>query len=157
MWHVLKHPVPSFCRNFSPAAGCLLQHQCLPGIFWAGLEWTISGHEVMWQLLLPPQVFKSANCTAVVDIFPRAHLFIACTLSTDTTNWSGDLMEWIQAATHLASLLPEVRMATSSYTIQRRSWLERVMWSSLRVTSTRGQWELLTSTHFRFDLCHCKV
>lgn len=137
------------CRNFSPAAGCFLQHQCIPWVFWAGLEWPIPGHEVMRQLLLLSQVPKTAKHTLLVDSFLWVHLLIVRTLPTDTTNWSGVLMEWMEAVTHLASSLLEARTVTSSCMIQQRSWLERVMWSLLRVTSTRDQWELWTSTHFR--------
>lgn len=149
--HVLKVPVHSFCRNISPAAGCLLQHQCLPGVFRARLYWTMSGHEVMWQLLLLSQVLKTADCAHVVDFLPRVQLFITHTLPTDTTNWSGVHMEWIPTVTHLGSLLQEARTAMSSCMILQRSWLERATWSLLRVTSTQGQWELSTSTHSKYD------
>lgn len=62
---VPKVPVLSFCRNISPAAGCLLQHQCLPGVFRTRSGWAISGHEVMWQLLLHSQVLETADYIVV--------------------------------------------------------------------------------------------
>lgn len=57
---LLKDPISNLCRNVGPAAGCFLQHQCIPGILRAGFERPISGHEVMRQLLVLSQVYQ--NC-----------------------------------------------------------------------------------------------
>lgn len=54
------------CRNISSAAGCFLQHKCLPGVFWARLYGTMSGNEVLWHLLLFPQVWKNKTLTACI-------------------------------------------------------------------------------------------
>lgn len=131
--HAPKVPVLSLCRNISPAAGCLLQHQCLPGVFRAGPDWAVSGHEVMWQLLLCSQVLKAADCHHVVDLFPSSaavhHTFFVLSLPADITNWSGVRMGWTAKVTRRGFLLQEARTATSSCTTPQRSWQERAMWS----------------------------
>ena len=65
----------SLCRNISPTAGCLLQHQCLLGVFRAGLGWAVTGHEVMWQLLFHSQVLNTTDYWHFVDCF-FYHLWI---------------------------------------------------------------------------------
>lgn len=86
-----------------------------------------------------------------VDFLPSVPLLITQLPPTDTTNWSGAHMEWMTAVTRLESSSQEARTATSSFMTLLRSWLEGVMWSLLRVTGTRDQWELWTSTPFKYD------
>lgn len=86
-----------------------------------------------------------------VDFLPSVPLLITQLPPTDTTNWSGAHKEWMTAVTRLESSSQEARTATSSFMTLLRSWLEGVMWSLLRVTGTRDQWELWTSTPFKYD------
>lgn len=149
-------------RNISPAAGCLLQHQCLPGAFRAGLSWSHTGHETMWPLLLLAQVDRAVNCHQSSS-FPAAGHDMFSSWHTGTTNWCGVPTEWTPRVTRPASSSQAVRMATSSCTTLQRSLLERVTSSSQRVTGTPGQWELSTSTPSRYmhcawegyDVCDC--
>ena len=62
-----------FSRDLRTAAGCLLQHQCLPGDLWVGLGRYVSGHEVLWHLLVLSQVGRQAT-----DIQGGNHTLLYC-------------------------------------------------------------------------------